>query len=233
MESRTHDGNYYARVVGAAYLLAMATSMFAEGYVRGSLLVPNDAMATARNIIEHRTFFRVGIAFEMLTFTTDIVLITGLFVILSPVHRPLALFATFMRLVAEAIALVMAANSFEVVRILGGGQSLKVFSDEQLAALARVQLLSHDAMYGVTFIVLGIGSTVFGYLWLESRYIPRALAVLAIVGSSMLSAGALAILVVPRLIVLYPIYMMPLFFFEVGGGLWLLFNGLRLNARTS
>jgi len=30
-----------------------------------------------------------------------------------------------------------------------------------------------------------------------------------------------------------PIYMMPLFFFEVGGGLWLLFNGLRLNARTS
>jgi hypothetical protein len=57
--------------------------------------------------------------------------------------------------------------------------------------------------------------------------------VLAIVGSSMLSAGALAILVVPSLVVLYPIYMMPLFFFEVGGGFWLLSKGLRLNARTS
>jgi hypothetical protein len=49
----------------------------------------------------------------------------------------------------------------------------------------------------------------------------------AIVGSVMLSCGAFAILMEPRLAVLYPAYMIPMFLFEIGGGLWLLIKGLR------
>ncbi len=91
-----------ARVVGAAYLVAMATAMFAEAYVRGRLVVDGDALATARNIMGHTTLFRVGIVSELATFATDVALITALYVVLAPVSRHLALFAAFLRLTAES-----------------------------------------------------------------------------------------------------------------------------------
>lgn len=218
-----------AKMVAVAYLVAMATSIFAEAYVRGTLIVPSDVLATARNIAQHRTLFRVGVAFEIATFITDIGLIAALYVILSTVQRPLALFAALLRMAAETIALVMAADSFHVVRLLSSAAHMKAFSEEEIAALVQVHLSAHDTQFGVVFLVMGIGSTVFGYLWHKSRHIPKGLALLAIGSSALLSAGALAILMVPRLItVLYPWYMIPLFFFEVGIGVWLLVKGLRL-----
>jgi hypothetical protein len=58
--------------------------------------------------------------------------------------------------------------------------------------------------------------------------VPRGLAVLGLVGSPLLAAGSFATLMSPSLgPVLYPWHMLPLFFFEVGMGLWLLARGLR------
>jgi hypothetical protein len=51
---------------------------------------------------------------------------------------------------------------------------------------------------------------------------------LGVIASALLAAGTLAILVVPDLQpILFPAYMVPMFFFEVGMGLWLLTKGLR------
>jgi hypothetical protein len=73
-----------------------------------------------------------------------------------------------------------------------------------------------------------LGSTVFGYLWAKSSYVPRALAVLGVIAPFLLAAGALTFILFPALwAVIFPGYMVPLFFFEVGMGLWLLVKGLR------
>jgi hypothetical protein len=77
-------------------------------------------------------------------------------------------------------------------------------------------------------VLLGLGSTVFGYLWFKSRYIPRALTALGIFGSLLLAIGGLAIMVFPSLAdVMSLTYMMPLGIFEAGLGLWLLVRGMR------
>lgn len=217
-----------ATVVGAAYLIAMATAMFAEAYVRGRLIVADNALATAQNIMAHKTLFRVGIVSELATFAVDIALITALYVILAPVHRDLALFAAFLRLTAETVAVTMTAHSFDVLRILSGAEYLRVFDADTLAALARLSIGAHGATYNVAFVFLGLGSTVFGYLWLKSRYVPSALALLGVFASLLLAAGTIAVLVVPTLqTTLYPAYMVPMFLFEVGMGAWLLLKGLR------
>ena len=70
----------------------------------------------------------------------------------------------------------------------------------------------------------------FSWLWLKSRYIPRALAVWGIFASSVLAFGTLAIMLFPRLGVVGLTYMAPMFFYEVGLGLWLLIKGLRIPA---
>lgn len=217
-----------AKVVGAAYLVAMATSIFGEVYVRGSLIDYNNAALTAQNIIAHRTLFRVGIASELITYATDVALITALYVILAPVNRSLALFAVFVRLLAETVCVLMAASSFDVLRILSGADYTRAFDAAQLAALARHSLGAHGALYNVGFVFVGLGSTVFGYLWLKSRYVPKSIGVLGIVASFLLGFVTFTILIFPGLQAkLYPAYMVPMFFFEVGIGIWLLTKGLR------
>jgi hypothetical protein len=74
---------------------------------------------------------------------------------------------------------------------------------------------------------------VFAYLWLKSGYVPKALPVLGGFASILLAAGTLAFLLVPGLqTILFPVYMVPMFFFEVGMGFWLLVKGLRRGAEV-
>jgi len=217
-----------ARVVGVLYLFAMATAMFAEGYVRSTLIDYNDAAVTARNIIAHKQLFRWGIAAELITYAADIALITALYVILAPINRHLALFAAFLRVVGETVGVMNAANSVDVLRVLSDADYLRAFEADQLAALARLYLGAHNSATSAVFVFLGLGSTVFGYLWFKSAYVPRAWGVLGVFASALLAAGALAFIVFPSLgTMLYPGYMVPMFFFEVGMGLWLLVRGLR------
>jgi hypothetical protein len=217
-----------ARVVGFVYLFAMATSMFAEGYVRGNLIDHNSVITTADNIVASRQLFRLGVGAELLTYAADIVLIACLYVILAPVNRHLAILAAFFRLIAESVAIGMAANSFDVLRFLGDSKYLDAFQADQLAALARVSLGAHDAHYGVAFVFLGVGSAIFAYIWMKSNYIPKSLSILGVFASILISIGAFAYIIFPPFgMKLYPFYMMPMFIFEVTTGLWLLIKGIR------
>ena len=216
-----------ARVVGFCYLFAMALSVFGESYVRGKLIVAGNAADTARNIMAHELLFRLGIASELLTFASDITLITALYVILKAVNPHLALYATLLRLVAVTNAVVMTLTSMDALRLLSGGGYLHVFEPDRLQALARLSLTAHGAAYNLTFLFLGLGSTVFAWLWLDSRYIPRALAVLGIVGSFLLAAGSFTYVIVPTFVEKLGLsYMMPLGLFEVTMGFLLLIRGL-------
>lgn len=217
-----------AIIVGVAYLFAMAAAMFEEGYVRGTLIVADNAVVTAQNIMAHKTLFRVGIATDLLIFASDTTLIAALYVILSPVNRHLALYAAFLRMAAVSVGVMMAAHSFDVLRVLSGAEYLRAFEADRLAAFARLSLSAHATTYIVVFVFLGLGSTVFAYLWLASTYVPKALALLGVFASLLLAAGSLAILLAPSLqTIVYPAYVVPMFFFEVGMGLWLLVKGLR------
>ena len=79
----------------------------------------------------------------------------------------------------------------------------------------------------VGFVLLGLGSAVYAYLLLKSRYVPKALAVLGIFSSLLLSLGTLAIMVFPGLGAMGMSYMMPMGLYEVGLGFWLLIKGLQ------
>lgn len=216
-----------ATVVGFSYLFAMATAVFADSYVRGTLIVADNAAATARNIMAHERLWRLGIASYLLCLLTDVVLIAALYVILKRVNENLALFAAFMRLVETATHVAATLNSFDVLRLLSGAD-LQALRTDQLQALARIPISAYGAGLNVGFVFLGLGSTVFCYLWFKSNYIPRALAALGVFGSFLLAAGSFAIIIFPNLAkILSLAYMMPLGVFEVTMGLWLLLKGLR------
>jgi hypothetical protein len=215
-----------ARAVGFTYLLAMVTAIFGF-YARAHVIVPGNAAETARNIMASELLFRAGIASDVITFVTDIVLITALFVVLRPVNRSLALLATFWRLMETAVLVVVTLNGFDVLRFLSGADYLGAFEADRLQVLARLSLGAYVAGYYVGFVFLGLGSAVFSYLWFKSGYIPRALAALGVFSSLLLAACNFAFILSPSLAKMVgPGYMAPMGVFEVTMGFWLLLKGL-------
>ena len=217
-----------AKVVGFIYLIAMATSMLAEFFLQGPLIVRGDAVQTAINIAASERLFRIGSVVHLLTFASDAVMAVALYVILRPVNRNVALLAAFWRLADCAILAVSILNDFAALRFLSGAEYLQAFEPQQLQVLARAFLSVRAAGFQIGFVFLGLGSTVFSYLWLKSRYIPRGLAAWGIFASVLLGPGTLVMMLFPALAATVGLtYMAPMFFFEVGLGLWLLVKGLR------
>jgi hypothetical protein len=222
-----------ARVVGAIYLLAMATSMFAELYVRMPLFVRGNAVQTMMNIASTERLFRAAAVIHLITFASDAVIAVALYIILAPVNRNIALLGAFWRLADCAILSIATLNDFAALRFLSGVDYLNAFDRNQLLALGRVFLSIRAAGFQFGFVFLGLGSTVFAVLWLKSRYVPRALAMLGIFASLLLALAELLFLVFPAWdAASRQVHFLPMFLFEVTMGFWLLAKGIREPAET-
>lgn len=224
-----------AKTAGFLYLLTMAISILTFFYIRGPLIIQGDAMQTAKNIMASERLFRVGIACDLIMTAGVVMLVWALYVVLRPINRNLALLAVFWRLAAEcSLIAVTTVGAFSVLVLLSGADYLQVFEPQQLQALVYMFLRVHGAGFNIAFVFLGLGSTVFSYLWLKSRYIPRTLAALGIFSSLVLSIVTLAVLVFPGLAkVMSLVYMAPMGIYEVGLGLWLLVKGIKAPSTES
>ncbi len=218
-----------ARVAGFTCLFTMAIVVFANFRIHERLMVAGDAAATARNIIAHETLFRIGIACGLIYGAGLVILLTALYVILKPVNRNLALLAAFWRLVYALTWILMTLNLFEALRLVSGADYLRVFEAERLQALARLYLSVRFDQYYVGLLFWGLASTVCGYLWFKSRYIPRALAVWGVISSAWCAASTFVFIIFPNFAKVVNLWWFdsPMAIFEIAMSFWLLFKGLR------
>jgi uncharacterized protein DUF4386 len=218
-----------ARVAGFICLFTMATAVYAHYVISPHLIVAGDAAATARNIMAHERLFRVNILCDLIYGAGLLVLLTALYVILKPVSRGLAVLAAFFRLVYALMWVVIALNLFDALRLLGGADYLRVFEAERLQALARLYLSRGFDAYYVGLPFYGLASTVCGYLWFKSNYIPRALAAWGVISSAFCVACAFAFIIFPNFDRTVNPYWFdsPMGSFEMATSFWLLFKGLR------
>jgi len=222
-----------AKLAGLLFLIAMATGLFAEFYVRfpSTLVVSGDALKTTNNVIAHERLFRIGIANNIVTFAIDVVLIWALYILLKPVNRSLALLAVFFRLIETTLACFAIINSYVAMQFIND-------SPTKLFDLHQIQLLSLlHSIYALTFVIvalfLGLGSTMFNYLFYKSGYIPKILAGWGIFASLLLLTSQFAIIVFPAVEKkIIPACYGPIALDEIALGLWLLFKGVKIRDVT-
>lgn len=217
-----------ARLAGALYLVQMATGVFAEVFVRGSLVVRGDPAQTAQNIIDSERFFRLGIASDIVCYTAVLVATWALYVLLRSVDRNLAVLAVLLRLMELALHFNVTTQSLTALRLLSGADYLAAIDPAELQAFAQLAIGIQGTGMNTGFILLGLGSAIFAYLFFKSSYIPRILAGLGVFASLLLSAYAFTIIMFPKAAALQIVPMLPMGIYEVGLGLWLLFKGARL-----
>ena len=217
-----------ARIAGFLYLFTTVTANFAEFYARGRLIVPDDAIQTARNIVTSERLFRLGIVSNLVTFASVVILVWALYVTLNAINRNVALLAAFWRIAECSIFALIPLNDFITLQLLSGARDLQALDAQRAPALAYTFLRAHDAGYLIGLVFFGLGSTVFAYLWFKSRYIPPILAGWGIFSSLVVVLVTLTIMVFPSLAaIVIPAYFGPIFIFEVTLGVWLLVKGLR------
>jgi hypothetical protein len=168
-----------ARTVGWLYLVIIVGAGLAEGYVRGSLVVPGDAATTASNILESEGLFRFGLVADLVAFLADAAVAVLLYVLLRPVSHTVSLMAAAFRLVAHpAIGGLNLLNHWGALALLQDSASQTEFGPEQLQAMALLSLEAHAEGYLVAGAFFGVHLALLAWLLHRSELFPSALAVL-------------------------------------------------------
>lgn len=228
MEPRTETSpQVYARIGGVLYLIIIVSGILGELFVRGRVVVPGDATATANNILASPLLWRMGIASDLVMHSCDVPLMMIFYVLLRPVDRNLARLAVLFNLVQTAVLVANKLNLLMPLFLLGGADFLKVFEPRQLHALAYLFIRVHGYGFGVGLIFFGFTCLVLGYLIVRSGYLPRFLGVLMQVAGLCYLVNSFALLLAPAVADrMFPFILVPPLVAELSLCLWLLVKGV-------
>lgn len=214
----------YARVAGIIFLLAVVAGTIGEALVPSMLVVPGDAAASAHNIVANDLLFRLGFVAYIVEALTDVALTFLLYILLRQVQANLAFASVLFRVMATATFAAGEAFYFAQSLILKGDTYLSTFSSQQLQTLALLSYNVYVAAGNLSSIFYGIGSIILGYLIWRSRYLPKILGVLWIIGGLGFVLGNLVWFVAPAYSSSFFIF--PMIIGLLALGIWLLVRGV-------
>ncbi len=213
----------WARLAGAMFLFVIAV-----GLLNMAIVGPFGAPAfaeTGRRIAAAQLRYRMGVALPLLGGLGTVLLALGLYGLLEATDRTLALAALAFRLVEAANYGIQAILTFGLLSLYLQADQQAAFAPEALAAIRDVRAAAGGAGYNISALFFGVGSILFFRLFLESRCIPYALAVLGFVGSLLIPPVCLAGLLFPGQGTLLLLGWIPIAVAEVTVGVRLLIKG--------
>ena len=173
------------RITGLMYLTVIICAGFSQGYVRGTLVVQGDEVATATNIMQNAALFRLGLTTDMIAFLLDAVISVMLYQIFKPFNKNLAMVSAALRLIAHpAIGSLNLLNHFMALHVLGGAGFLGSFEPDQLQSMSMLFMDAHRNGYLIAGAFFGIHCLLFGVLIYKSNIFPK------IFGGFMIGAAA-------------------------------------------
>jgi hypothetical protein len=219
----------YARIAGFAYLLIIIIAVLNMSFIDSKLIVSGNDAATANNIKANDLLFSIGIAAVLILYTSVLVLSWALYVVLKTVNKNLALLGLLLRSAEAVLGCATVLISFIVVLLLNGKGYSTVGEAEQLHVLAGLFLNVRTAGLDIVLILVGLGGTVFCYLFYKSNYIPRILAAWGIFTYlSMLILSLMSILFPNHPEMIETVFYGVGTFFELTIGFWLLIKGVNV-----
>jgi len=218
-----------ARIAGAFYLLTIIMGVFAEVFVRGALVVRDDAAATATNILAQEPLYRFGLAADLIMLACYIAVTLLFYGLFKPVDGSFSLLAAFFSLMGIAVLAVNSLNHLAPLVFLGDAHYLSAFETNQLQAFALLSLRMHARGYTISGVFFGIYMLMLGYLIFKSFFLPRTLGVLMAIGGLSFLTHSFAIFLLPTLVARLPDLGMLGGIAELALSLWLIAMGVNVS----
>ena len=217
-----------ARIAGLCYLMVIAGGLYAEVFVRGSLLVPGDAAATARAIAANETLWRSGVAVHLLYLVAAIVtnvLVCDLFKAVQPTLARLALVLSVAGVIVEAASLL---HLYVPLAMIEESGALTALAAGQRQAWSYLSVDLFDTGFGFALVFFAGFCVLIGTLILRSRLIPRVIGALLVVAGGCYVVNTLALILSPALSDrLVPGILLPIGLAELSLALWLTVKGIQ------
>jgi len=217
----------YVKVAGLTYIVIILLGIFSANVIESGLIVPGNDAATFRNIVEHKFLFRIGVASEVLMYFLVILLSSSLFIILKTVDKNLAMLALLMR-VAEAVigAATVVLSGLVPLHLITID---RVFPSEHIHTLLRLFLDIRGSGLDIVLLFIGVGGSVFCYLFYKSNYVPKFLACWGIFTYLSMLFLSFASLISPDISETFKmVFYIPGGLFELIFGFWLLLKGINV-----
>jgi len=170
-----------ARLAGIFEALEGFTSAWGQVTVLGQLIVVGDAAATAANILQHETLFRLGFASSLLGVVFHLAWAFLFYQLFRPVNRSVSFCALLVILVGCTIQAVTALLYLTPLLVLTAGSSLSALTQQQLQALAYMFLKLNGLAMDTNLVFFGLWCVLTGYLIFRSTFLPRILGVLLVI----------------------------------------------------
>lgn len=216
-----------ARTAGVFYLIIIALGLFAEVFVRGSILVSGDAVRTAENIVAREQIYRLGFVAGVVLAACNLPVALVFYELFKVVSRRIALLAVFFVLTATAIEGVNQLNHLAPLLALESDASLSVLTSDQLQALARLPLKLFGFGYALHLVFFGVYCMLVGYLLFVCAFFPRILGIMMLVGGMAYLTNSFALFLFPDVAdQLFPYVLLPSAVAELSLALWLVTVGV-------
>ncbi len=166
-----------ARIAGLFYLLVFFFNV-SSLLVRRGLIIPDDAAATASNILAHASRFWLGLTCNLVMIACFIVVTALLYELFKPVNRSLSLLAAFFGLMGCAAQTFSFLFQIAPSVVLLDAPHLGAFNAEQLQAMALMLFKLYAKASNIGSVFFGFFCLLIGYLVFRSAFLPRILGVL-------------------------------------------------------
>jgi Domain of unknown function (DUF4386) len=221
-----------ARTAGLLYLVVALLGGFAEVYVRSSIVVGGDAVATADNIRDSATLFRFGFAADLVQATFFLMTAMVLYLLLRHVNESVARAMVVIVSVSVAIICLNMLNQFVALSIATGNGYTSVFGADGSDALAGLFAEMHSGGYLIAQIFFGLWLLPLGYLVYRSGYFPKVIGMLLIAGCFGYLVDTFTHFLAPAVASsIEAIVVAPAAIGELGFVAWLLVRGVKDSAR--
>jgi hypothetical protein len=210
------------RIAGCSYLVVIACGAFAEIVVRQSVVVADDAAATADALAAHETLWRWGLAIHivyLIPAALTNLLLSQLFSVIEPTAARFMLVLGMLSVAVEAAAL-----AFLTVPLLltDEASALGALAGEQGQALAYLAIHLYSAGWSFALVFFSGFCVLLGLLISRSQLVPRFLGTLMVIaGACYFISSLLGMLNPPLSNGLVPWVLLPCLVGELTLAVWL------------
>jgi Domain of unknown function (DUF4386) len=214
-----------ARITGSSYLGFILASVLADTLAHFNM---GDAQQAYQAIVANEGSFRLGLVIALISAFLFLVSAWGLYVLLRPVNKDLALL--FLLLNAVGVAIQCASMFPLISAMLQGDEAsrMQAYSAAQLEGLAYLSINLYRTGFVTAQLFFGTWLFPLGYLVYKSGSLPRFLGVLLLLDGIAEMIWFLQALLLPA----YPVIHYPglavSLIAEVGLALWLLVKGVKV-----
>ena len=227
MEEKMNSLKKIARGAGILYILMDVFMIFSGMVVDPKIYVPGDAVATVSNILASEWLFRLGFVSNLVGLILQLFLVHVLYELFKSVDKGQARLMVILVVAGVSVAFLNNLNQYAPIVLLSGAEHLSAFNPAQLQTLAMVFLDMYNNGIMVAEIFWGLWLIPLGILVYKSRFVPKVLGVLLIVGCFGHLLSFLSTFLFPDYsAILIPISEMVMFG-ELPVFLWLLIKGVK------